>query len=108
MAMPSNELITHLQAWMERHQAMVAMLDKLYDITQANPGSPLLAEIYGLMDSHTKAVARIVGDTAGWLDWFAYECDFGRRPHEAALKGEKLTTIRTIKQLARLIEEGTA
>jgi hypothetical protein len=41
MAMPSNELITHLQAW-------------------------------------------------------------------AALKGEKLTTIRTIKQLARLIEEGTA
>lgn len=103
--MHRNELISHLQAWMDRHQSMEAMLDKLYAITQADPGSPLLAEINFLMDAHTRAVARIVGDTEGWLDWFESECELGKRPHQAALQGEKLTTIRTIKQLARLIEK---
>lgn len=103
--MHRNELISHLQAWMERHQAMESMLDKIYAITNADPGSPLLDEIYRLMNAHTKAVARIVGDTEGWLDWFEHECEFGRLPKQASARGEKMTTIRTVKQLARIIEK---
>lgn len=105
MTMHRNELLSHLQAWMTRHQATEAMLDKLYAITQADPGSPLLTEIYTLMDAHTKAVAMVVGDTEGWLAWFEYECELGARPLQAAARDEKPTAIRTLKQLARLIEK---
>ncbi len=103
--MHRNEIISSLQAWMERHQAMESMLDKLYAITQADPGSPMLAEIYFLMSAHTRSVARVVGDTDGWLEWFEHECELGARPKQAALQGKKMTTIRTVKQLARLIEK---
>jgi hypothetical protein len=102
--MKHSEIVSILQAWMEKHRAVEAQLDKLYAVTYSDPGSPLHDAIYLVMDAHTKAVSRIVGDESEWLTWFEHECEFGERPKEAGWETGRMTKVRTIKQLARLIE----
>lgn len=75
------------------------VLNYLHD----HPGSPLIEAIYRLMDAHTHAIARIVGDTEGWLSWYEHETDFGASAAHSAMIGDKAVKVRTIKQLARVV-----
>ncbi|MEW5965856.1 MAG: hypothetical protein AB1720_02470 [Pseudomonadota bacterium] len=92
-----------LAAWVARHKDLEAQLEVLYESLHADPGSPLIEAIYRLMDAHTHAIARIVGDTEGWLSWYEHETDFGASAAHSAMIGDKAVKVRTIKQLARVV-----
>ena len=102
--MTKKEIYTELQAWERVQKGLDAQLDLFYDLTRAQPDSDLLTAIYTLADAYTDAVARIVGDTAGAMEWWARECDFGNYLLSAG-KGDKIRPIKTLKQLAGLIAE---
>ena len=42
------------------------------------PESPFRSAVWGMFESYTKTLAEVIGDKEGWLEWFAWECDFGR------------------------------
>lgn len=100
--MNADQIEPILQAWMDKQIAVEARLDLIYATLGADPGSPLMEAIYWLMDAHTKAVEKIVGDDEGWLTWFAIETDWGRAAHHAQIKNMAVR-VRTIKQLARVV-----
>lgn len=92
-----------LATWMARHKDVEAQLEVLFEALHADPGSPLIEAIYRLMDEHTRAIARIVGDTDGWLSWYEHETDFGASVAHSAWIDGKAVKVRTLKQLARVV-----
>ena len=74
-------------------------------IGRVEPEGPLHTLLCEQQDQYTEAVAELVGDRDGWLNWYAHDNDYGRKGFEArAREGDKLRPIRTVAQLARLIE----
>ena len=59
---------------------------------------------YDRMESdYVAAVSSVVGDENGWLCWYVFDNDCGRKGLEAGNKGE-LTVIDTVAKLVKLIE----
>ena len=52
-----------------------------------------------------KAVAELVGDTGGWLEWWELECWMGDKPMSASKSGGKFRKVTNLKILAGLISE---
>jgi len=50
------------------------------------------------------AVSEIVGDEAGWLSWYANDCDMGAYPKDAVTPGGKTICVKTLRHLARMIK----
>lgn len=74
-------------------------------IGRVEPEGTLHTLLCEQQDQYTKAVAELVGDRDGWLNWYAHDNDYGRKGFEArARQCDKLRPIRTVAQLARLIE----
>lgn len=42
--------------------------------------SPFISAIHKCQDNYTKLLAQEIGDKDGWLEWYKYDCDFGRKP----------------------------
>lgn len=102
--MTKAEIYAELQAWERVQRGLDEQLDNLYSLLSVAGESPFLDAIYAVSTAHTNAVARIVGDDTGALEWWRYECDFGNNPLSAG-KGDKIRPIKTLKQLAGLIAE---
>lgn len=69
------------------------------------PEGMLFEHLCRMQDQYTRAIAELVGDQDGWLNWYAQENDYGRKGYEArARASDKLRPIRSVAQLARLIE----
>jgi len=102
------ERIIDVTRRLEKWAAVLAEFDRQIDafgaLTTAQPDSPLLQSIHRLEEAYTHAVAEQVGDADGWLLWFRWECEMGRKPQKACFRpGGLMRDIRTIKQLARLV-----
>lgn len=52
-----------------------------------------------------KALALLIDDKYGWLDWFVYDNDFGEKSLNAGLENE-MKPIKTLGDLKALIETG--
>lgn len=102
--MTRKEILTELQSWEQVQKATITQIDALYDLVGCQPENPLSTAVYTLLDAHTDAIARLVGDTTGAMQWWVGECDYGARPMSAG-KGNKMRPIKTVKQLAGLISE---
>lgn len=102
-----REILTH---WRTRMMVWDAERNRVRDalelaLGRIEPESSLFGIFYEQKDQYTKAIAELVGDAFGWLNWYAQDNDYGRKGYEAcARKGDKLRPIRTVAQLARLIE----
>ena len=58
-----------------------------------------------LEDAYISMIEKLAGDTSCWIGWYVYECDFGRKKHEAGYDGN-LKPIKRTRDLLNLIEEG--
>ena len=88
------------------HQAITKMhreMDSINKSLWANPGCPLYAKIFELQDVAVSSTALLIGDKAHWLDWFAFENDWGKKEYEAGRTG-KLKKIKTVDDLLDLID----
>lgn len=80
-----------LQKWLDNSISVYDEIEKLDSILMSSPDSPLKQAIWEMHAGYTKAVSKIIGDKDEWLNWFAWECDFGRDPKVIAFSdGETL------------------
>lgn len=80
--------------------------DKMREATSSMliaPESPLVAPCDVLQDCLISTLSLLIDDNFDNLSWFIFECDYGRDPKEAGLKGN-MKPIRTVDDLRWLIE----
>ena len=109
--MTPTEKLAALQAW----EAHVKAIQAVYEADRLACGalieSPRWEAVYGLLDAYMALIAdQIRPDHLGadqvteWLDWWAFECDFGATPKQAGLAGQEMREIRTLEDLLWIIE----
>lgn len=87
-----------------RHDTLDRAFAPLIEIFR-NHDFPIWEESWKIFEAYLAAIAREIGDTSGWLHWFIYENDCGRKKLSArAAAWPELRPIGTPRALARLIE----
>lgn len=83
-----------LESWKREAEELHRVQKLLSDVTGSCPDSLLNAATWGMFSGYTKALAAMIDDTDGWLEWFAWECDFGNSAKEMQFSdGEKLFVV---------------
>jgi hypothetical protein len=103
--MTAAEMMPLLTAWANRQRELTAQMDALNALFRGSDG-PLFNAIWGAWNDYTDTLSRLIGDHHEWLGWYEAENRMGLNGFEAAPAGGKLRKVRTLHQLARLIEEG--
>lgn len=101
--MSTDEIVKRLEAWKKLHDALDQQAKALEHLTGAMPDCQLMRPVWGVWSAYTVAVSELIGDDNEWLDWYQFECDMGRKPLEVSSLGGKTVTVRTLRQLARVI-----
>ena len=101
--MTIDQIVTRLEAWATRQRLLQAQMRQLQALTGAMPDCALLKPVYDVWGAYTVAVSELVGDTNEWLSWFEFECEMGARPMTVTSLVGKTITVRTLRQLARVI-----
>lgn len=103
--MTHNERVAAIEYACQAIQAGDRVFNTLAEVVGCDPESALWSSFHTLQDVIIKQAAQLIGDTAGWLSWYAFENDFGRNGMTAkAAKWQKMRPIKTASQLATLIE----
>ena len=91
-----TETLTSMRAHCARHEAAL-------DGLMIAPESPL-CEPYGQIEGLLVAsLERIAGDDFDTLNWYVYDCDYGRNPKEAGVF-EGMLLIDSLPRLRWLLE----
>lgn len=96
----------HLDTWATEMQAADARIQPVIEVLRLDGGDPVCDTVWGLQSALTAAYAHMLDDTEGWLNWFAYENDYGRKGMKAGLRGD-LRPIRGVPDLLWLLEVGS-
>ena len=102
--MKAADMLPLLQAWARRHAELQAQMDALAAPFGGTFDGPLFNAVWGTWNDYTQALSRIIGDDEDWLGWFESECDMGRKPQEVISSGGRKIKVRSVAQLARVIE----
>jgi len=78
-------------------------MNKLMDAFDINPESALFKYFYEAHDDLISAMSLMVDDGKEAIEWYIYECDYGRKSMTAGVK-ENMKIIRTIDDLRWLVE----
>lgn len=103
--MPIREIVLRLGHWKARIKKLDAQIDAFADMTGARSDGPFLDNIYGMIDAYTASVSELIGDKWDWLSWHRNECEMGQAPRDAVIGG-KTIKVKTLRQLARVIQNG--
>lgn len=100
--MPIHHTDAQLEAiltqWQTDMQQADSLLDPAINMLGLQPESRICEAVWGLQSALTQAVAAHIGATTEWLDWYAYENDFGREALEAGPE-DAMRPIRSIRDL---------
>lgn len=102
--MKAAEILPKLEAWAIRLKDADAQVDALHKAVGTCDG-PLIMAIWRLQDGYTDTMAALVGDWYEWMHHYRNECAMGAKPREIESLGGRNMTLRTLKQLAKLIAE---
>ncbi len=103
--MKANDMMPLLTAWARRQRELTAQMEALFAVTGGSDG-PLYCAVWGAWNDYTSTLSRLIGDHEDWLAWYESENRMGLNGLEAAPAGGKPRKVRTLNQLAKLIEEG--
>jgi len=98
-------MLPHLERWAAHKAELEKQLDALHQVTGGGVEAPLPDAIWRLWDTYTDAVAKLVGDTTEWLNWFSMENDMGAKGLEVHSLGGRSKKIRTLRDLAAVIAD---
>lgn len=101
--MTDTEKLALLKDWQDQIELSNALIEPINTVMGLSMESPINTAVWGLQVAYTKAVAKLVGDPADWLDWYAAENDFGRKAMEAGPTGN-LRPIATLADLVWVME----
>lgn len=110
--MTKERKIQLIDRWIKASIRMLENMEVITDAIKAQPESPLFNEPRLLLDAYTECLADALeiknNDALDWLDYFAYECDYGRKPMEMGFAdGEKLTLVGASDLLAAIDTDAT-
>lgn len=92
-----------LEFWAQRITAINTQYAALSAITGPGVGSPLWDAIFSTQNAYTVAVSELVGDECEWLNYYQLDCEMGKRPREVKLPSGNAITLKTLRDLARVI-----
>jgi hypothetical protein len=106
----AEELVPLIERWIQAALRLHDTYGKLEKAFMASPENEIRAAIWGMFDEYTKVLAELLSDDTedalGWLEWFAWECDFGRKPHEMEFSdGETLMVVGASDLLAAILAD---
>jgi hypothetical protein len=83
-----------LSRWIETARRVEEQFGLLDKTLPSHPESPFKSAMWEMYDAYTETLAEILGDKDGWLEWFAWDCDFGKAPKEIQFSdGETLLVV---------------
>ena len=93
--MTKEKKIELIDKWIKAGIRMSDAIEKVCDAMMIQPESPIHSEPWHLFDAYTDTLAEIIGDDGSILmDWFAFECKFGRDAKTMRFaNGEKLLVV---------------
>jgi len=104
-AYPDREnTLTLLTEWQCHHAAIEKMMDGIKTTMGLDPDGLMFVTVWALFGSYTNTLAVEIGDFDGWLDWYHFEAEMGKRSMTAGFDG-KTKRIKTLAQLYGLIAE---
>lgn len=68
----------------------------------ASDGVPTFGD--NLVTAYVKSLAELMGDTGGWLDWFIWENDFGKRGLECSWTENGKRILIKVKKVSHLMK----
>jgi hypothetical protein len=68
-----------------------------------NIESDFMNSVHDLIGFQIKQLSQIIGDEGGWLEWYIYDNDLGKREYEAGYEGS-LKKIKNEEDLLEIIE----
>ena len=100
------DILPHLTKWQARYEALRTQMEALAAPFGGTLDGPLFDAVWRLWDAYTEEIGSRLGDAQFWLTWYCDENEMGKRGHEVQSIGGRTMRVRTLRQLARLIEEG--
>ncbi len=99
-----------VERWMQAAIRVQDTFGRLEESLMASPENEIRAAIWDMFAQYTRTLAMQLGDDAedaqGWLEWFAWECDFGRKPMEMVFSdGETLLVVGASDLLAAILAD---
>lgn len=90
--------------WAKHHAAVSAMMDGVKQHIGLDPDRAMFVTVWSVFGAYTDTLACEIGDSEGWLDWYRFECEMGKKS-KAAFFGTNSIKVKTLAQLARVILE---
>jgi len=102
--MKRSDVLAILRPWHERTVDLQRQWDAFEALTGARTDHPFANSIWLMHEAYTRAIAAQIGDDAGWLSWWHYECNLGKTPKDAyRLLGTRAQRVSTLERLATVI-----
>lgn len=105
--MSAKKAVDHsvlLEKWSDRYEELRAEYNALDKIFNLSPESKMSNAMYDMFESYTEALAILVNDQDGWLNWYAWENDNGASGMSAkASNWKEARPIKTTEDLLSLI-----
>lgn len=95
-------MLTHIKRVVEACRNLNRLYDRVDAVMGVNCEKPLFKVAYDVFERYLESVSVILGDDAGWLSWYIWDNECGRRGLEASLNG-KMVKITTPRLLLRVI-----
>ena len=104
---PPVPLARLVERWVETAIRVQDTFGKIENAFMASPENKIRSAIWDMFGEYTRTLAAQLSDDAedarGWLEWFAWECDFGRKPMEMVFSdGETLLVVGASDLLAAI------
>ena len=96
-----------VERWVETAIRVQDTFGKIENAFMASPENEIRSAIWDMFGEYTRTLAAQLSEDAedarGWLEWFAWECDFGRKPMEMVFaNGETLLVVGASDLLAAI------
>ena len=107
--MENEAIIRHIENWIASARRIEATFGKIEQAFMAAPENEIRSAIWGMFARYTQTLAAIIeserDDVENWLEWFAWETDFGSKQMEMIFSSGKSQTVTTAAQLLAAIRD---
>ena len=102
--MTKPEAIKLLEAWQRQHEQCEKVYQLSKELMGSNPDCPLMATLWDTLQAYTRALAVLIGDSDGWLEWYQWDNGMGEKALKArASSWKRFRSIKNVRDLADLI-----
>ena len=101
----NNEKILILKKWYDNYIKINEVYEAHKFLFESNSSCKALLPTWNMFDDYTDLLSKQLGDTENWLNWYAWDNNFGDKRLEAkASNWKKSRHVCNLKDLLDLIE----